>query len=99
MKKKEVLIEFRRRLKSDMLNSVRSVFYYNTKLKHRKIKQVVFDSLYNSSEQWDLSIKMNVFWIVAPRSPVEIDRCFRGAYCLHHQSHRNRPDDRGTKYL
>jgi hypothetical protein len=25
------------------------------------------------------------FWEVAPRSLLEVDRRFRGAYCLHHQ--------------
>jgi len=29
--------------------------------------------------------KFRVFWDVAPRSHVEVDRCFRGVYCLHHQ--------------
>jgi hypothetical protein len=28
---------------------------------------------------------MTLFWDVAPCSLVGIDRCFRGAYCLHHQ--------------
>jgi hypothetical protein len=28
---------------------------------------------------------MAVFWDVAPCSLAEIDRRFRGAYCLHHQ--------------
>jgi hypothetical protein len=28
---------------------------------------------------------MDVFWDVAPCSLVEIDRCFGGAYCFHHQ--------------
>jgi hypothetical protein len=32
-----------------------------------------------------------VFWDVAQFSPVEVDRRFRGAYCLHH-----RPDDGGS---
>jgi hypothetical protein len=31
-------------------------------------------------------IKMTVFWYVALCSLVEIDRHFRGAYCLHHKS-------------
>jgi hypothetical protein len=31
------------------------------------------------------SMKMFVFWDVAPCSLVEIDRRFRGAYCLHNQ--------------
>jgi hypothetical protein len=34
---------------------------------------------------------MNVFWDVAPCSVVEIDRRFRGAYCLHYQG--SCPDD------
>jgi hypothetical protein len=29
------------------------------------------------------SMKIVVFWYVAQYSPAEIDRCFRGAYCLH----------------
>jgi hypothetical protein len=32
------------------------------------------------------TIKMAVFWDVAPCSLVEIDRSFREAYCLYHQS-------------
>jgi hypothetical protein len=31
---------------------------------------------------------MTVFWYIAPCSPVEIDRRFRGACCLHHQGSR-----------
>jgi hypothetical protein len=30
-------------------------------------------------------LKMSVFWDVAPCSLVDIDRSFRGSYCLHHQ--------------
>jgi hypothetical protein len=30
-------------------------------------------------------MKMAVFWDVAPCSLVDVDWCFRGAYCLHHQ--------------
>jgi hypothetical protein len=37
---------------------------------------------------------MTVFWDVEPCSLLEIDRRFRGAYCLHHQS-----DDEGSKHL
>jgi hypothetical protein len=33
-------------------------------------------------------MKMGVFWDVVPCSLVEIDRLFRGAYCLHHQGDR-----------
>jgi hypothetical protein len=31
------------------------------------------------------STKMAVFWDVAPCSLVDVDRCLRGAYCLHLQ--------------
>jgi hypothetical protein len=31
------------------------------------------------------AMKIAVFWEVAPCSPVDIERCFGGAYCLHHQ--------------
>jgi hypothetical protein len=30
-------------------------------------------------------LKMTAFWEIAPCSLVEVDRRFRGAYCLHHQ--------------
>jgi hypothetical protein len=32
-----------------------------------------------------MSMKMVVFWDVAPCSLVDTDPHFRGAYCLHHQ--------------
>jgi hypothetical protein len=32
-----------------------------------------------------LKFKVRVFWDVAPYSHVELDRRFRGAYCLHYQ--------------
>jgi hypothetical protein len=31
------------------------------------------------------SVKMAAFWDIAPYNPVELDRHFRGACCLHHQ--------------
>jgi hypothetical protein len=31
------------------------------------------------------SMKMTSFWDTAPCSLVDVDRRFRGAYCLHHQ--------------
>jgi hypothetical protein len=40
------------------------------------------------------TLKFKVFLVVVPCSHVEVDRCFRGAYCLHH-----RPDDGGSTYL
>lgn len=33
-----------------------------------------------------MSIKMVVFWNDAPRALVDIDQCFKGAYCLHDRS-------------
>jgi hypothetical protein len=30
------------------------------------------------------SMKLRVFWDVVPCSQVDVDRRFRGAYCLHH---------------
>jgi hypothetical protein len=40
------------------------------------------------------SIKLAVFWVVAPCSLIEVYRRFRGACCLHHQG--DRPDDDET---
>jgi hypothetical protein len=39
---------------------------------------------------------MAVFWVVEPRSLVEVYQCFRGPCCLHHQgdSSRYNPEDR-----
>jgi hypothetical protein len=31
------------------------------------------------------NMKIIVFWDIAPYSLVEVDRRFRGVYCLHHQ--------------
>jgi hypothetical protein len=39
-------------------------------------------------------LKMTAFWDIAPCNVVEIDRHFRGAYCLHHH-----PDHGGSTYL
>jgi hypothetical protein len=39
-------------------------------------------------------MRFKVFWDVAPCSRVEVDRCFRGAYCLRHQG-----DDGGSTHL
>jgi hypothetical protein len=44
------------------------------------------------------SIKMAVFWVVAPCSLVKFYRHFRGACCLHHQGDEYL-DDGGSKYL
>jgi hypothetical protein len=41
------------------------------------------------------SMKITVFWYVAPCSLTKIDRRFRRAYWLHY----HRPDDRGSKHL
>jgi hypothetical protein len=34
-----------------------------------------------------IGVKMAVFWDAAPCSLIEVDRRFRGAYCLYHQSY------------
>jgi hypothetical protein len=39
--------------------------------------------------QLRLILKMNAFWVVAPRRFVEIDRRFRGTYCLNQQGHHS----------
>jgi hypothetical protein len=33
-------------------------------------------------------LKFRVFWDVAPCSEIDVDRRFRGAYCLHYQGDR-----------
>jgi hypothetical protein len=43
------------------------------------------------------SMKVRAFWDIAPRSLVEVDQRFRGAYCLHHDG--DDPDDGGSTYL
>jgi hypothetical protein len=42
------------------------------------------------------NMKMAVFWDFAACSLVEIDRRFRGAYCLHHKGDE---DEGGSKHL
>jgi hypothetical protein len=34
-------------------------------------------------------MKFRVFWDVAPCSHVEVDRHFRGAYCIRHEGHKS----------
>jgi hypothetical protein len=41
------------------------------------------------------SMKIIVFWDVAPCSLIEVYQRFRGTYCIHHHS----PDDGGSKHL
>jgi hypothetical protein len=43
--------------------------------------------VFNLAELYQL-VEISVFWDVAPYSPIEVNRRFRGAYCLHY-----RPDD------
>jgi hypothetical protein len=49
------------------------------KLRKRATEKVRFQVL------TAMSMKMAVFWDVAPCSLVDIVRRFRGTYCLHHQ--------------
>jgi hypothetical protein len=44
------------------------------------------------------SMKFRVFWDVVPSSHVEVDRHFRGVYCLYHQGDDG-PDDGGNVHL
>jgi hypothetical protein len=46
-------------------------------LTHRKVQTKVREHY--------RSVKFTVFFDVAPCSRVEVDRLFRGSYCLHHQ--------------
>jgi hypothetical protein len=39
-------------------------------------------------------LKFKVFWDMAPCAHIEVERYFRGAYCLHHH-----PDDGGSMHL
>jgi hypothetical protein len=39
-----------------------------------------------------MSVKMAVFWDVAPCSLVDIDRRFIGAYCLHYRAASQKTD-------
>jgi hypothetical protein len=48
----------------------------------RKLRNEELHNLYSSPH---ISMKMAVFWNVAPCSLVDIDRRFRGTYCFHHQ--------------
>jgi hypothetical protein len=38
-----------------------------------------------SSKNEKFNKSMAIFWDVAPCNLVEVDRFFRGTYCLHHQ--------------
>jgi hypothetical protein len=43
------------------------------------------DVLRSADDEGRLTRKMAVFWVVAPRSLVEVYQRFRGPCCLHHQ--------------
>jgi hypothetical protein len=43
------------------------------------------------------SLKMTIFWDAAPFSLIQIDGCFRCAYCIHHQD--SSPDDGGREHF
>jgi hypothetical protein len=45
-----------------------------------------------------VSMKMAVFWVVAPYNLVEVYQRFRGPCCLHHQGDDDCPDG-GSKDL
>jgi hypothetical protein len=56
-----------------------------------------FNVISNLLKTW-FNLKFRVFFDVAPCSHVEVDRRFRGAYCLHHQGDDG-PDDGGSTHL
>jgi hypothetical protein len=39
-------------------------------------------------------MKMTAFWVIVLCSPTELDRRFRGSYCLHHQGSDSSDDER-----
>jgi hypothetical protein len=43
-------------------------------------------------------VKTAAVWNIAPCSIVEVDWCFRDAYCLHYQGDDDRPDDDDDYY-
>jgi hypothetical protein len=47
------------------------------------------------------SVKMTAVWDIASCSLVEVDRRFRGTYCLHRQGDDcvDSPDDEGSRYF
>jgi hypothetical protein len=47
---------------------------------------ILWDFRFSRQREWSL-----VFWYVAPYSHVEVYRCCRGAYCLHHQDDESSP--------
>jgi hypothetical protein len=64
--------------------------------KRQSIKWHEIDTQLMSKE----TLKMAVFWVVAPCSLVEVYQRFRGPCCLHHQGDvTHRPDDGGSKDL
>jgi hypothetical protein len=44
------------------------------------------------------AMKFRVFWDILPRSQADVDRRFRGAYCLHHHCY-DRPYEGGSTHL
>jgi hypothetical protein len=46
------------------------------------------------------SRRCQILWDIPQYSPTEVDRRFRGAYCLRHQGNNtHRPENGGTKHL
>jgi hypothetical protein len=48
----------------------------------------------HADKQSTSEVMIKVFWDVEPCSNVEVDRLFKGAYCLHHKG-----DDGGSTHL
>jgi hypothetical protein len=62
---------------NDRLSGPCTVLSLITKLKHSFVRLQVLT---------EASMKMTVFWVVAPCCLVEVYQRFRGACCFHHQS-------------
>jgi hypothetical protein len=71
-------------------SSTENEFKAQTSIRELRISVVRFHVLTT------VSMKFKVFWDVAPCSHFEVDRHFRGAYCLHYPHH---PDDEGSTHL
>jgi hypothetical protein len=67
----------------------RRLTHQNTILRTREARTTVTQQLFVLLVRCQVlmasSIKMAIFWGVAPCNLLDTDRHFRGAYCLHHQ--------------
>jgi hypothetical protein len=70
------------------LNNIIKLNYFMKRDFRFKKSSLCFIFYFNLSKYWladVFKIKMTVFWYAAPCCRIEIDQCFRGAYCLQYQ--------------